>query len=107
MDFLRYFLIMLVPGIISAYIYYSILRCRERRTFVYTALVFDLFIFMINIFGLYYFKGIYTMTSLIDSMNCLSFTRRYAELSIGIGIALAIISGVFTRLIYFGRRPNC
>ena len=107
MDFIRYFLVMLVPGIISAYIYYGILRCRERRTFGYTALVFDLFIFMIMIFGLYYFKGIYTMSSLIEDMNCLSFTRRYAEISILIGIVLAVVSGFLTRLIFFCHRPNC
>ncbi len=99
MDFIRFFLIMLVPGLIAAKVYGKI-GCVEGEPRIITALIFDLFIFLINITGLYFFKGIYTMTALITSLNCLSFTRRYGILSIFVGIFLAIISGTIYRVFH-------
>ncbi|GAA4652907.1 hypothetical protein GCM10023142_00450 [Anaerocolumna aminovalerica] len=99
MDFIRFFLIMLVPGLIAAKVYGKI-GCVDGEPRITTALIFDLFIFLINITGLYFFKGIYTMTALLTSFNCLSFTRRYGLLSIFIGILLAIMSGTLYRIFH-------
>ena len=106
MDFIRFFLILIVPGIISAIIFGFIARLRQEPT-IATTLIFDLWIFIIMITGLYFFKGIVTITSLIASFYCLSFTRRYALLSIFIGIFLAIMSGIIYRIIFiFPRRRS-
>ncbi len=98
MDFIRFFL-MLVPGLIAAKVYGKV-GCVDGEPRIVTALIFDLFIFLINITGLYFFKGIYTMTALITSLDCLSFTRRYGILSIFVGILLAIISGTIYRVFH-------
>ena len=100
MDFIRFFLIMIVPGIIAAKVYGRI-GCVEGEPRITTSLIFDLFIFLINITGLYFFKGIYTITALLASFDCLSFTRRYGILSIIIGIILAIIAGILYRIFNF------
>lgn len=104
MDFIRFFLILIVPGIIAARAF-GIIGCVREEPRLSTALIFDLLIFIINITGLYFFKGIYTMTSLIASFDCLSFTRRYALLSILIGLILAGIFGLFARITRFFRLP--
>lgn len=104
MDFIRFFLILIVPGIIAARAFGFIGRIREEPR-MYTALMFDLLIFIINIAGLYFFKGIYTMTSLLASFDCLSFTRRYALISIGVGLILAVILGMVARITRFFRLP--
>ena len=102
-DLFRFFLILIVPGIISAIIF-GFIACLRREPTVATTLIFDLWTFIIMITGLYFFKGIVNMTSLIASFNCLSFTRRYALLSIFIGIFLAVTSGLIYRLIFRCRR---
>lgn len=89
-DLFRYFLILIVPGIIAAKLYGCIAHVKCEPT-IATTLIFDLFIFIIMITGLFFFKGIHTMSFLITCFNCLSFTRRYALLSIFIGIILATI----------------
>lgn len=104
MDFIRFFLILLVPGLIAAKVY-GMIGCVRGEPRITTALVFDLFIFLINITGLYFFKGIYTMSALLVSFDCLSFTRRYGLLSIFIGILLGIISGILYRFCPFLRLP--
>lgn len=96
MDFIRFFLIMLVPGIISSFVFYNVARIR-RWPDINSTLIFDLLIFIVNITGLFFFKGIHTMTMLIASFDCLSFTRRYALLSILVGIILAVIFGIIAR----------
>ncbi len=99
-DLFRYFLILIVPGIVAAVIYGFIANRREEPR-ITTALIFDLFIFIINITGLYFFKGIVTVTLLLASFDCLSFTRRYALLSLLVGSILASIAGLIRRLIRF------
>ncbi|ROR29237.1 hypothetical protein EDD66_103173 [Mobilisporobacter senegalensis] len=103
MDFLRFFIVLLLPGFIAARSY-SIIAADRRRNMVFNALIFDLLTFIINITGLFYFKAINTMTELLTSFECLSFTRKYALLSILVGIILSVIFGVITRFIPRFRR---
>jgi len=92
MDFIRFFLILIVPGIIATTVF-SLVSCCKEHCNICNALIFDLLIFIINITGLYYCKCICTMTKLIWYFDCLSFTRKYALLSILIGIILGAIFG--------------
>ena len=103
-DLFRFFLILIVPGMISAVIFGFIARLRQEPT-IATTLIFDFWIFIIMITGLYFFKGIVNMPGLIASFECLSFTRRYALLSVFIGINLAIISGFKYRLFFRCSKP--
>ena len=103
LDLFRFFLILIVPGIISAIIFGFIARLRREPT-IATILIFDLWIFIIMITGLYFFKGIVNFTTLFLFFDCLSFTRRYALLSIFIGIDIAVISGFIYRLFFRWRR---
>ncbi|MDF2540700.1 MAG: putative rane protein [Herbinix sp.] len=103
MDFIRFFLILLVPGIIADRLFRLIGGTRASSN-IFTSLIFDLVIFIINITGLYFFRGITTMAALIDSFTCLSFTRNYALLSILIAIILGSIAGAIHRLFFWWRR---
>lgn len=103
MDFIIFFLILLVPGIIAAKVYAKV-GCIQREPRISTVLIFDLLIFLINITGLYFFKCICTMSALLCSFDCLSFTRRYAILSILIGILLAIIGGAIHKAFHICRK---
>jgi len=105
MDFIRFFLILIVPGIISAIIFGFIARLRQEPT-IATTLIFDLWIFIIMITGLYFFKHVYTIDDLLFEFNCLSFTRRYTLLSTLIGINLAVISGFIYRIFFMFRRRS-
>lgn len=106
MDFIRFFLILLVPGLIAATVYNCFNPCKVKHL-ISTTLIFDLLIFLINITGLYYFKGICTFTQLTYYFDCLSFTRKYALLSILIGIILAIIFGLIYKCWFAWRKCTC
>lgn len=103
MDFIRFILILLVPGLIAS-LAYNITSRLKTEINVLPALIFDLLIFIINITGLYFFKGIHTITELLLAFNCLSFTRRYALLSILIGILLGVIFGFIRKCFFWIRR---
>lgn len=96
MEFIVYFLVLIVPGLIAAKVYESILHHKEKDTIANT-LIFSLLIFLINIIGLYCIKDIYTLTALISSLDCLSFLRHYILLSIIIGILLALLFGLIKK----------
>lgn len=102
MDFIRFFLILIVPGFIAAKSYCLIVHGKHENIVV-NALIFDLLIFIINITGLFYFKGITTMCKLIKYFECLSFTGKYALLSILVGLILSVIIGC----IYTIRKNYC
>lgn len=106
MDFIRFFLILIVPGIIAARVYNCIIPCKEK-SIISTTLIFDLLIFLINITGLYFFKGICTFTELAYYFDCLSFTRKYALLSILIGIILAFIFGLVNKCWFVWKKGTC
>ncbi len=99
MELIRFILILLGPGLIAAAVYGAIacLKCEPKLT---TGVIFSLLIYIIMITGLYYFKGIYTSCSLLESFNCLSFTRKYALLSILIGLILGTIFGLIRKILY-------
>lgn len=105
LDFLRFFLIIFVPGLVATYISMFITR-HDVKNILYTSFIYDMFIYLTMITGLYFFKGIYTMPALITSMNCLSFTRRYTILSIGIGIMLAICWSICWKIFHHCRRKS-
>jgi|LSQX01.1.fsa_nt_gb hypothetical protein len=92
-----YLLLLVVPGFIAEKIFSFICFCNNSNKLI-TALIFDLIIFIINITGLYYLKGLHTFEALEPYFNCLSFTRKYALLSILVGIILAVISGIICRI---------
>ena len=103
MNFFVCFLLFIIPGFIAGITYYT-LCCKhskhhkEPKDIVITSLIFDLLIFIVNITGLYYLKGIHTYDVLEWYFTCLSFTRKYALLSILVGIVLAIIACAIKRL---------
>lgn len=102
MELVRYALIILVPGLFGALAYSIVDRWRTQIQ-VAPTLIIDLLTFIIMITGLYYFKGIYTMTSLIASFDCLSFTRKYALLSILIAILVGTGLGFLRKLFFWIR----
>lgn len=103
MEFIRFFMILIVPGFIGALLYSIISRLKEEID-IPTALIMSLFIFIINITGLYFIKGITTMSQLLFQFTCLSFTRRYALLSILIAIIMGVLFGFIRRFFFWIRR---
>jgi len=102
-DFFRYFLILLVPGVIGAVAFSIAYRLRTEVN-VFVALIIDLLTFIIMITGLYYFHGVVTVADLLFEFTCLSFTRNFALLSILISIVIGVIGGLIRRL-FFWIRP--
>jgi hypothetical protein len=99
-----FFLVLIGSGFIAEKIFSYISLSKDS---VITGIIFALLIFIINIIGLYFFKNILTLSDLEVHLECLSFLRNYALLSIGVGILLAIPLGYLARLlsiIFFWRR---
>lgn len=105
MEIIRFILVLLGPGIIAATIYGFIVHLKDEPKLT-TSIIFSLLIYIIMITGLYYFKGIYTSSCLLESFDCLSFTRKYALLSILIGLILATIFGFIRKILYL-LFPKC
>ena len=103
MEVIRFFLILLVPGLIGA-IAFSIAARFRTEINPYTALIIDLLTFTAMITGLYFFRGIQTMADLLFYFNCLSFTRNYILLSIFISILIGTAAGLLRRLFFWLRR---
>ena len=102
-DLFRYFLILIVPGFIGALFFSIAARCRTEIS-IKVALIIDLLTFIIMITGLYFFKGVTTVADLLFEFTCLSFTRRYALLSIFIASVIGLIAGFIRRLFFWIRR---
>jgi hypothetical protein len=83
-----YFIIFLVPGLFAALVY-NLLCCKGISCCktIALALVYDLLIIGIN------------FAALDDYLHCLSFTPKYILLSLVIGIVLAILTCLFSRLL--------
>lgn len=92
MQFIIMLLILLISGIFSDRIFRLVAFCRKTSS-LYTALIFSLFIFLIDIWGLFIFKGITHFPMLIASFDCLQFTRRFILLSLLIGAVIGAIAG--------------
>lgn len=103
MELIRFFLILLVPGLIGALAFSITSRLRTEINPL-VALILDLLTYTAMITGLFFFKGIATMEMLMIEFNCLSFTRRYILLSILISILLGVGSGLLRRLFFWIRR---
>ena len=109
LSFYIFFLLFIIPGYISALVYKLISRHKVSNccVYIYTAFIFDLLILIINLAGLYIFKGICTLEKLIWYFNCLSFTTKYAILSIIVGIIIAVIIGLIHRLWFLKKHCEC
>ncbi len=92
-QFIIMLLILFITGIFADRIFRLVAFCRKTSS-VYTALIFSLFIFLIDIWGLFIFKDITHLPMLVDSFDCLQFTRRFILLSLLIGAILGGIAGV-------------
>ncbi len=103
LDLFRYFLILIVPGLIGALVY-SIVACFRTEISLAVALILDFLTFVIMIIGLFFWHGVTTMEYLIYEFTCLSFTRNYALLSLLITIVLAVIGGILRRVFFWIRR---
>lgn len=97
MDFIRLFLILIVPGIISTCIYSFIARLGHEPR-MNTSLIFSALIFIINITGLYLFTSIRTMSLLLLAIDGLRFSIKYFILSNAVGSVLAIILGLMRKI---------
>ncbi len=102
-DFFRFFLVLIVPGMIGALAYSITARFRTEIN-LYVALIIDLLTFTAMITGLYFFKGVVTVDALLVEFNCLSFTRNYILLSILIAIIYGVIFGFLRRIFFWLRR---
>lgn len=102
-----YFLLFIVPGFIAVLVFELATRHRIRACCrnISTALIFDLLIFLINIAGLFIFKSINELRKLKWYFDCISFTCKYALLSIVVGILLALIAGLFIKLCHKKKIP--
>lgn len=103
MDFIRFFLVLLVPGLIGALAYSLAARLKTEMD-LRVALILDLITFTTMITGLYFFKGVTTMTMLLFEFGCLSFTRRYILLSILVQIFWGVGFGLLRRCFFWIRR---
>lgn len=92
------FLLLIVPGFIAENLFHFISRCRQR-SIVIGALIFDLFIFLINITGLYWFNNVKTVEDLYTHFNCLHFSRLYGILSIFLAILLGVTFGIIGKFV--------
>lgn len=92
------FLLLIVPGFIAEGLFLFISRCKAK-SIVIGALIFDLFIFLINIIGLYCFNNIKTVQDLFEHFNCLHFCRLYGLLSILVAIILGVIFGIIGKFV--------
>lgn len=101
-EFFRFFLVLLVPGLIGATAF-SIAARTKLEISIIVALILDLLTFMTMIISLYYFKHVYNVDSLLHEFTCLHFTTIYASISIGISIFYGIILGFFRRLFFWIR----
>ena len=105
MDFFelfRYFLILIVPGLIGALVY-SIIACFRAEINLVVALILDYLTFVIMITGLFLWHSVATIEYLLYEFTCMSFTRNYALLSLLITIVLAVIGGILRRLFFWIR----
>ncbi len=98
-----YFFMLIVPGLISEWYYNWLSRVRQR-TIVATALIFDLFIFLINLIGLRIFNNVYTVGDLYEHFLCLSFVLKYGILSIIVATILGIIFGILAKIFWLRNR---
>ncbi len=103
MDFIMFFLILIVPGLLGALAFSIAARLRTEID-IYTALIIDLVTFTIMITGLYFLKDICTVSELMVYFGCLSFIRRYILLSTAIAIVIGVIAGLVRRLFFWIRR---
>ncbi|HHV30202.1 hypothetical protein [Acetivibrio mesophilus] len=94
-----YFLMILVPGLVSEWFYNWLSRVRQR-TIVASALIFDLLIFIINLIGLRIFNDVYTVEDLFEHFGCLHFTLKYGILSVIVAIILGVISGILAKIFW-------
>lgn len=106
MDFFelfRYFLVLIVPGLLGA-LAFSIAARLRTEIGIKVALIIDLITFIIMITGLYYFQDVTTVSILLFEFTCLSFTRKFALLSILIAVIVGVIGGLIRRLFFWIRR---
>jgi hypothetical protein len=94
-----YFLIFMIPGLFAVLVY-NLISCHsmDHGKTITSALIFDLLILGINLAGLRFIKGICTFQELQSYLHCLSFTSKYILLSLGVGIALAILAWLLSHL---------
>ncbi len=102
MEFIRFFLVLLVPGLIGA-LAFSIAAHFKTEVKIYVALILDLLTFTTMITGLYFFKDVHTMEDLCYEFTCLSFTRNYICLSVLINIVYGVIFGLIRRCFFWIR----
>lgn len=102
MELIRYFLVLLVPGLVGA-LAFSIAARFRTEVKIYVALILDLMTFTTMITGLYYFKDVFTMEDLLYQFTCLSFTRKYILLSTLINVVYGVIFGIIRRFLFWIR----
>lgn len=108
-----YFLIFLVPGLFAVLVQSLLFRHRmECWRAAGSALMYDLLILGINLAGLNYFKGICSFCDFQGALQCVKFTSKYIFLSIFVGIVLAILAWLLSKLSvccrkFFHGRKSC
>ena len=103
LDLFRYFLVLIVPGLLGALAFSLAARLRTEISWT-VAFIIDLLVFVIMITGLYYFEDVRTMADLLFQFTCLSFTRKYALLGTFIAMVLGTGFGLVRRLFFWIRR---
>lgn len=103
LEFFRYFLVLLVPGVIGA-LAFSITARLKTEVNIWVALMLDLLIFTTMLCGLYYCKHVYKFSDLLNEFTCLHFTTVYVCISVWVGIVYGVIFGFIRRLFFWIRR---
>ncbi len=90
------YLALIMPGFLAEWIWEWISKWRGINNFQRLAggLIFNLPILMINLFVLYTFKFIYTLSTLADKFTYVRFTMRYILLALVVSIVIGIIVGI-------------
>jgi uncharacterized membrane protein len=92
-------MVALITGFISVLIFEHLCQNHIKTGYRYiiAGLVFDLLTLVIMLFGLRFCKGILWFSDLWVDFNCMSFSTKFAILSIVIAVILGVIAGLICK----------
>lgn len=92
-------MVALITGFISVFVSEQICnrQIKSNVRFIISGLIFDLFTLVIMLFGLRFCKGILWFSDLWVDFNCMSFTTKFAILTIIVAVILGVIFGLICK----------
>ena len=103
MEFWRFLLVLIVPGLIGA-LAFSLAARFKTEIDIKVASILSLLAFFSSIVFLLYGKGVETTADLVTDFGYSTFTWKYILLSIGFAIVWGTLLGVLRRLFFWVRK---